>query len=69
MYSVAAGRCVFVVSERHQLGADESLLGHELDPAGMANQLRGQKHRDVFDVLASVGGCVLSFEVGVDRHL
>lgn len=66
---MAAGRSVLVVSERHQLGPDESLLGHELHLAGMANQLRCQQHRDVFDVLTSVGSCVLSFEVGVDRHL
>lgn len=67
--SVTTRSGVLVVSKRDELGSDETLLGDQLHFAGMTKQLRGQQHRDVFDVLASVAGCVLAIEVGVDRHL
>ena len=67
--SVTTRSGVFVVGERDEFRADESLLGHELHLRSVANQLRRQQHRDVFDVLPPVAGGVLSFEIGVDRHL
>lgn len=57
------------MSERDQLGADEALLGDQLHLARMLEQLWGQEHGDVCDVLTPVAGGVLSIEVGVDRHL
>ena len=66
---MAAGRGVFVVGEGDQLRADDALLRDQLHFAGIADQLRGQQDSHVFDVLTAVAGGVLSFEVGVDRHL
>lgn len=67
--SVAAGGGVFVVSQRHQFRADDALLGDQLDSACVAQQLRRQEDDDVFDVFSAIAGGVLSFEIGVDRHL
>ena len=67
--SVATGSGVFVVRNCDQFRADEALLGHQLHLAGVANQLRSQQHRDVFDVFTTVAGRVLALHVGVDRHL
>lgn len=58
-----------MVSQRNQLRTDEAFLCHQLHLAGMAQQLRGQEHGDVFDVFAAVAGGFLAFEIGVDRHL
>ena len=60
---------MFVMSESDQLRADDALLGDQLHSAGVAKQFRRQQHRDIFDVFAAIAGRVLSFEVGVDRHL
>jgi len=67
--SVSTGSRVFVVGERHELGSDETLLGHELHLAGVAEQLWGNQDRDVFDMFTSIARRLLSFEIGVDRHL
>ncbi len=58
-----------MVSERHQLRADESLLRDQLQFAGMAEQLGCDEDRDVFDVFTAIAGCLLALEMGVDRHL
>lgn len=55
--------------ERDQLRADETLLGHQLQLARVADQLRRNEHRDILDVLTSVTGGLLALEMGVDRHL
>ena len=35
----------------------------------MTNQLGSEQNGDVIDVLPPVAGCLLSFQIGVDRHL
>lgn len=55
--------------QRHQLRTDEPLLGDQLDLAGVTQQLGSDQNRDVLDVFTPIAGGLLSFEVGVDRHL
>ena len=60
---------MLVVCDGDEFRPDESLLGHELDLAGVLEELWSEQDRDVFDVFASVARGVLAIEVGVDRHL
>lgn len=60
---------MFVVSECHQFRANESLLRHQLQFAGMAEQLWSDEDGDILDVFTAIAGCLLALEMGVDRHL
>ena len=60
---------MLVVGDRDQPRADEAFLGHQLQFAGMAEQLRSYEDGDVLDVFTAIAGCLLALEMGVDRHL
>ena len=58
-----------MVSQRHQLRADEPLLGDQLDFRGVSQQLGSDQDDDVVNVFTAVARRVLSIHEGVDRHL
>lgn len=66
---MAAGSTVFVVGERDELGADQLLSRHQLDPMCVLDQGRGHEDRDLILLELTVAADVLALEVGVDRHL
>lgn len=57
------------MDDRHQLSSDQTLSSHEVNLVGQTNDRGRNQHLDVAMTHSSVRRGVLSFEIGVDRHL